>query len=56
MNIQENSLLEITGRIEDMSEITKQNEQCAERAAEASVELKAESEKLNRLLDSFQFH
>ncbi len=56
VNIQENSLLEITGRIEDMSEITKQNEQCAERAAEASIELKAESEKLNRLLDSFQFH
>ena len=56
VNIQENSLLEITGRIEDMSEITKQNEQCAERAAEASVEVKAESEKLNRLLDSFQFH
>lgn len=56
VEIQETSLLEITGRIGDMSEITRQNQQCAEQAAEAGMELQAESEKLNRMLERFQFH
>ena len=56
VNVQETSLREITGRIEDISAITQQNLKCAENTADASVELKIESEKLKRLLDKFQFH
>lgn len=56
VDIQGNSLLEITGRIGDMSVITQQNLQCAGRTADASAELRVESEKLNQLLGRFRFH
>lgn len=56
VDIQETSLQEITGRIEDLSEITRQNLQCAENTESASVELEMESGKLKELLDQFQYH
>lgn len=56
VDIQETSLQEITGRIEDLSEITRQNLQCAENTESASVELEMESGKLKELLDKFQYH
>lgn len=56
VDIQETSLQEITGRIEDISAITQQNLQCAENTADVSVELEMESEKLKELLEKFQFH
>ncbi len=56
VDIQEASLREITGRIEDVSTITRQNMHCAEKTADASAELKAESGKLNGLLGKFRFH
>lgn len=56
VNVQETSLQEITGRIQDISAITQQNLNCAENTADASVELKVESEKLKQLLDKFRFH
>ncbi len=55
VNVQETSLQEITGRIQDISAITQQNLNCAENTADASVELKVESEKLKQLLDKFRF-
>ncbi len=56
VDIQEASLNQITGRIEDISVITEQNLQCAENTADASVELEMESEKLRGLLEKFRFH
>lgn len=56
VEIQESSLREISGRIEDISAITQQNLQCAENTADASVELEVESEKLRKLLERFRFH
>ena len=56
VDVQESSLKEITGRIEDISEITQQNLHCAESTSDASIELKMESEKLRALLERFQFH
>lgn len=56
VDIQEASLQEITGRIADLSEITRQNLQCAESTESASVELEVESGKLKDLLDNFQYH
>ena len=56
VDLQEASLNRITGKIEDMSEITQQNLRCAERTSNASAELKLESEKLRELLERFQFH
>lgn len=56
VDIQETSLQEISGRIEDISAITQQNLQCAENTADASVELELESEKLRKLLEKFRFH
>lgn len=56
VNIQETSLQEIVDRIQDISVITHQNLNCAENTADASVELKEESENLKQLLDKFQFH
>lgn len=56
VSIQEVSLKEITGRIDDISVITQQNQHCAENTAQASMELEKESERLNELLKRFQFH
>lgn len=56
VDIQETSLAEITGRIEAISEITRQNLQSAENTAESSVELKSEAEKLREMLNKFRFH
>lgn len=56
VDIQETSLKEISGRIEDISAITQQNLQCAENTADASVDLEMESQKLKELLERFQFH
>lgn len=56
VDIQETSLQEISGRIEDISAITQQNLQCAENTADASVELEMESEELRKLLERFRFH
>lgn len=56
VDIQETSLHKITSRIDDISVITEQNLQCAEKASDVSVELKSESEKLRELLSRFRFH
>lgn len=56
VEIQENSLREISERITDISAITQQNLYCAENTADASVELEMESEKLRKLLERFRFH
>lgn len=56
VDIQENSLQEITERIQDLSVITSQNQKCAQNTEGASAELKMESEKLKKLLEQFRFH
>lgn len=56
VDVQEVSLHKITDRIEELSAITEQNLQCAEKAADASTELRKESETLRKLLSRFQFH
>lgn len=56
VDIQVAALREITSQIADMSEITRQNLQCAENTADASVELEVESKKLKTLLEHFRFH
>lgn len=56
VDVQASSLEEMTVRIEDLSEITKQNLQSAENTANASMELELESEKMKELLAQFQFH
>lgn len=56
VNIQETSLQEITGRVEDIAVITQQNLKSAENTSDASVELEMESEKLRELLSKFRFH
>lgn len=56
VQIQEASLRQITERMEDISAVTEENLQCAENTADASVELGKESEKLDELLEKFQFH
>lgn len=56
VNIQEASLIEITGRIGEMSQITQNNLTCAEKTADVSMELETESGKLRQLLSRFQFH
>lgn len=56
VEVQEVSLHKMTGKIEDVSAITDQNLQCAEKAAEVSDNLKVESDKLKDLLSGFQFH
>ncbi len=49
-------ITEISGRIEDLSAITRQNLQHAESTADASTELAEESQKLTDLLERFRFH
>lgn len=56
VDIQENSLQEMTGRIQDLSAITNQNLKCAQNTESASAELEMESEKLKELLEQFRFH
>lgn len=56
VDIQETSLHKITDRIDDISIITEQNLQCAEKASDASLDLKMESDTLKELLSKFQFH
>ncbi|MCM1256660.1 MAG: methyl-accepting chemotaxis protein [Roseburia sp.] len=56
VDIQEESLREMSQRIEDLSSITRQNLQCAKSTATVSLELDTESKKLKELLDNFQFH
>ncbi len=56
MDVQEASLYNITGKIEDMSQITERNLHCAENTADASEELKHEASNLKKLLEKFKFH
>jgi len=56
VDIQESSLHEITGKIDEISTITEKNLQSAGNAESASAGLKMESEKLKELLNQFQFH
>ena len=56
VNVQEASLHEISGKIEDMAQITDRNQQCAENTADASLKLRQESDKLKEVLERFQFH
>ncbi len=56
MDVQEASLYNITGKIEDMSQITERNLHCAENTAAASEELKHEASNLKKLLEKFKFH
>ena len=42
--------------MEDISVITEQNLQCAEKASDVSIDLKKESNNLKDLLSRFQFH
>jgi len=56
VDIQENSLHNITKKIKDISEITAQNLECAQKASNASTALTSESKQLNKLLAKFRFH
>lgn len=56
VNIQETSLKEITGRINEISSITGQNLHSAEKTESASAGLKSEAGRLRELLNRFQFH
>lgn len=56
VNIQEASLYAITGRINEVSSVTGQNLKSAGDTENASVKLKTESGKLQKLLGKFQFH
>lgn len=56
VDVQEASLHKMTGKIEEMSQITEQNLQCAKNTEDASAKLKQESESLEELLAKFQFH
>ncbi len=55
VQVQETSLNEITGSIQEISAITERNLQCAERTRAASAALKMESGQLQQLLDHFHF-
>lgn len=56
VEIQEISLHKIADKMEDISVITEQNLQCAEKASDVSIDLKKESNNLKDLLSRFQFH
>lgn len=56
VDVQEVSLHEISGRIDELSEITKRNMLCAQNTADASSELSTESQNLKELLERFSFH
>lgn len=56
VDIQESALMEISGKVEEMSQITQRNMESAERTASASVELEQEAGRLRQLLSRFQFH
>lgn len=56
VNIQESSLHAITGKINEVSQVTGQNLKSAEDTESASAELKEEAGKLQKLLGRFQFH
>ncbi|MCI8280814.1 MAG: methyl-accepting chemotaxis protein [Lachnospiraceae bacterium] len=55
VDIQKASLEEITDKMEDITNITQQNLQCAESTADISVELDMESKKLKKILEKFRF-
>lgn len=55
VDIQEASLEEIVDKMEDITNITQQNLQCAENTADISVELDMESKKLKEILEKFRF-
>ena len=56
VDVQEASLNEITGKIDELSAITALNLQCAQNTESASAGLKSESLKLQKLLSRFRFH
>lgn len=56
VDIQEASLNEITGKMDELSAITALNLQCAQNTESASAGLKSESLKLQKLLSRFRFH
>ena len=56
VSVQEVSLHKMTGRIDDMSKITDQNQHCAEHMSDASEKLEQEADNLDKLLAKFQFH
>ena len=56
VDIQESALKEISGKVEEMSQITQRNMESAERTASASIELEQEAGRLRQLLSRFQFH
>lgn len=56
VNIQEASLHAITGKIDEVSQVTGQNLKSAGNTESASIKLKTESGKLQELLGRFQFH
>lgn len=56
VDVQEASLNEITGKIDELSAITALNLQCAQNTESASAGLKSESLKLQKLLSRFWFH
>ena len=56
VDVQEASLNEITGKIDELSAITALNLQCAQNTKSASAGLKSESLKLQKLLSRFRFH
>lgn len=55
VNIQESSLKEIMGRMDELSSITGLNLQCAEKTESTGRGLKSESDKLQELLGKFRF-